>query len=115
MGGLTSSWLSFVALCTCQFHLAAASGYDFVIIGGGTAGLAVANRLTEIPSVTVAVIEAGERVFDNPSVAAVDGFTRSLGTSIDWQYKTANQVYAAGQEVSYASGKALGGTSTING
>lgn len=115
MSGLTSNWLSFVALYTCKFHLAAAAGYDFVIIGGGTAGLAVANRLTEIPSITVAVIEAGGKVFDNTNVTAVDGFTRAIGTAIDWQYKTANQVYAAGQEVSYANGKALGGTSTING
>ena len=89
--------------------------FDFIIIGGGTAGLTVANRLTELPHITVAVIEAGDKVFNNPNVTETDRFTVALGTPIDWQYESINQTYAAGQKVSCPAGKALGGTSTING
>ncbi|TVY28703.1 Glucose oxidase [Lachnellula hyalina] len=89
--------------------------YDFIIIGGGTAGLTIANRLTELPHITVAVIEAGDKVLNNPNVTGTDKFTAALGTSIDWQYESTNQTYAAGQTVSCPAGKALGGTSTING
>lgn len=49
-------------------HVSSAASFDFVIIGGGTSGLVLANRLTEIPSITVAVIEAGGEVNTNPNV-----------------------------------------------
>jgi hypothetical protein len=88
--------------------------FDFVIIGGGTSGLVVANRLSEL-NVTVAIIEAGASVRNNSNVTRVDGFTLALNTPIDWQYQSTNQSYAGGQKISYHSGKALGGTSTLNG
>lgn len=96
----------------CQSCL---DNYDFVIVGGGTAGLTVANRLSELPEITVAVIEAGGEVFNNPNVTSVDGFTLALGTPIDWQYISTNQSYASDQTIAYHSGKALGGTTTVNG
>ncbi|KAM3074971.1 hypothetical protein ACMFMF_005656 [Clarireedia jacksonii] len=88
--------------------------FDFVIIGGGTSGLVIANRLSEL-NVTVAIIEAGASVRDNTNVTRVDGFTLALNTEIDWQYASTNQTYAGGQSIQYHAGKALGGTSTLNG
>jgi len=102
----------------CAFWPALSSAvedFDFIIVGGGTAGLTVANRLSELPSITVAVIEAGASVFNNPTVVNPDDFTAPSGTSIDWQYESTPQIFAAGQQIEYHSGKALGGTSTING
>lgn len=91
------------------------SRYDFVIVGGGTSGLVVANRLSELSDVTVAVIEAGDSVLNNVNVTDVMGYGRSFGTDIDWAYQTENQTYAGGSKQTMRAGKAIGGTSTING
>lgn len=89
--------------------------YDFVIIGGGTSGLVVANRLSEMKDVTVAVIEAGDSVLNNHNVSTTTGYGLSFGTAIDWAYRTEDQTYAGGSKQIMRAGKAIGGTSTING
>jgi choline dehydrogenase-like flavoprotein len=105
-----------LALATPVICLAASLlEFDYVIVGGGTSGLAVANRLSEIASITVAVIEAGDSVANNPDVTNVDGFTLAFNKSIDWQYESTRQTSANGRILLYHAGKALGGTSTING
>lgn len=91
------------------------SQYDFVIVGGGTSGLVVANRLSEMREVTVVVIEAGDSVFNNFNVTSVTGYGRSFGTALDWAYQTEDQRYAGGSKQIMRAGKAIGGTSTING
>lgn len=91
------------------------SKYDFIIVGGGTSGLVVANRLSEMADVTVAVIEAGDSVLNNYNVTSVQGYGLSFGSSIDWAYQTEDQKYAGGSKQIIRAGKAIGGTSTING
>ncbi|KAL3473704.1 hypothetical protein BJX99DRAFT_272124 [Aspergillus californicus] len=91
------------------------SQYDFIVVGGGTSGLVVANRLSELKNVTVAVIEAGDSVFNNFNVTDVLGYSKAFGTEIDWAYQTENQTHAGGLKQTMRAGKALGGTSTING
>ncbi|QSZ35240.1 hypothetical protein DSL72_008109 [Monilinia vaccinii-corymbosi] len=100
---------------TLTSYYALALAYDFVIIGGGTSGLVIANRLSEISNISVAVIEAGLSVINNTDASRVDGFALGVNTSIDWQYDTTSQTYAGGRKLKYNAGKALGGTSTING
>ncbi|KAF3395338.1 Glucose oxidase [Talaromyces pinophilus] len=89
--------------------------YDFIIVGGGTSGLVVANRLSEMEDTTVAVIEAGDSVLNNLNVSDVLGYSLAFGTSIDWAYQTENQTYAGGLRQTMRAGRAIGGTSTING
>lgn len=109
------SLLALVFGAAASSHHGSASQYDFVIVGGGTSGLVVANRLSELKNVTVAVIEAGDSVFNNANVTNVMGYSLAFGTEIDWAYETANQTYAGGLKQTIRAGKAIGGTSTING
>ncbi|KAL4914900.1 hypothetical protein BDW62DRAFT_219745 [Aspergillus aurantiobrunneus] len=117
-------------LCTCITTLlllpppAAATAtasppasFDFIIIGGGTAGLAIANRLSELPNITIGIIEPGHDERNNPNVTSVEGFggTNGLNTHIDWVYETTEQRFAGNRQLEYHSGRAWGGTSTING
>ncbi|KAI0835608.1 putative GMC oxidoreductase [Hypoxylon sp. FL0890] len=89
--------------------------FDYVIAGAGTCGLVLANRLSEDPNVRVAVIEPGEDVRNNPNVTDVTRFLRAYGTAIDWQYTTTPQPGANNRSIPFHAGKAIGGTSTING
>ncbi|KAL1629242.1 hypothetical protein SLS56_005465 [Neofusicoccum ribis] len=94
---------------------AAPAKYDYIVVGGGTSGLVVANRLSELNNVTVAVIEAGGSVFTNENVTNPNGYGLAFGTPIDWAYESVNQTYGGGKKQTLRAGKALGGTSTING
>lgn len=67
--------------------------FDYVICGGGTAGLVIAARLTEDPNVTVAVIEAGGNGLGHLLIDAPNLSTQLYGKPRhDWDYKTVSQV-----------------------
>ncbi|OHE92089.1 GMC oxidoreductase [Colletotrichum orchidophilum] len=111
----TSALLSGAAALTVRCNNASSNGYDYIIVGGGTSGLAVANRLTENPAVSVLIIEAGGSVFDNANVTNPGGYGLAFGTDIDFAYQTTKQTYGGGSIQTMRAAKALGGTSTING
>ena len=70
----------------------AAKLYDFVIVGGGTAGLVVASRLSEDPSQRILVLEAGSDLAEDPRVNTPGMFPVMLGSEIDWGFHTTPQV-----------------------
>ncbi|KAI1457785.1 putative GMC oxidoreductase [Annulohypoxylon moriforme] len=109
---ITVSSLVLLALSASKVRC---ESFDYIIAGGGTCGLVLANRLSEDPNIRVAVIEPGNDVRDNINVTSVTRFLRAFGTDIDWDYTMAPQQSADNITLSYHAGKAIGGTSTING
>ena len=87
--------------------------YDYVIVGAGSAGCVLANRLTEDPDVSVLVIEAGPPdTQDNVHVPL--GFLKLGRTEVDWDFSTAPEPFCDGRRVALPRGKVLGGSSSIN-
>ena len=93
----------------------AATTFDYIIAGGGTAGLTLAARLTENPEITVGVIEAGIDRTDDPKVLT-PGLVVSMweDPDYDWIFKTVPQIHGNGRIVGHPRGKQLGGSSAIN-
>jgi choline dehydrogenase-like flavoprotein len=67
---------------------------DYVIIGGGTAGLVVASRLSENPNLSVVVLEAGQNHLQDPRVNIPAFWSSLVGTELDWQFASRPQVCA---------------------
>ncbi|KAH7313753.1 hypothetical protein B0I35DRAFT_462048 [Stachybotrys elegans] len=97
--------------------------YDYVIVGGGTAGLTLAARLSEDDDVTVAVVEAGAYYqMTNPVLSSTPAGApiwsgsspADVNPGVDWGFVTAPQAGANGREIHYARGKCLGGSSARN-
>ncbi len=89
--------------------------FDFVIVGAGSAGCALASRLSENGKFTVALLEAGPKD-TNPWIHIPVGYFRTMGNpKSDWIYKTEPDPGIAGRSISYPRGRVLGGSSSING
>ncbi|MGJ4994113.1 GMC family oxidoreductase [Bradyrhizobium sp. HKCCYLS3077] len=89
--------------------------FDYVIVGAGSAGCVIANRLSEDPSVTVCVLEAGPRDW-HPYIHLPAGFIKTFYMkSINWGYQQEPGPYTAGRSIYAPRGKTLGGSSSING
>ncbi|VUC32404.1 unnamed protein product [Clonostachys rosea] len=89
--------------------------FDYVIAGGGTAGLVIANRLSEDPSTNVVVIEPGRDVRDDADVLNVDRAGVTYSPDLDWKFKSIAQPQLGNRVIDHPAGKALGGTTVING
>lgn len=66
--------------------------YDFVIVGGGTAGLTLATRLSEDPDKSILVLEAGSNHIEDPRVKTPALFGSMLNTDLHWGFQTKAQV-----------------------
>jgi choline dehydrogenase len=91
--------------------------YDYVIVGGGSAGCAIANRLSADPSSSVLVLEAGRSDYIiDPFIHMPAALPIPIGNRLyDWKYETDPEPYMNDRKVFHARGKILGGSSSING
>src|SRR5690606_10736762 len=105
-----------VLLLGCVVGSVQAETFDYVIAGAGTAGLVIANRLSEQPHVTVAVVEAGPDVRDDPGVRSIHFNVSRPDASVEWEYFSTPAAPALGsRSFQYRAGKAIGGSTTVNG
>ena len=95
----------------------AGSQYDFVIVGGGSAGSALANRLSADRSNHVLVLEAGRSDYPwDVFIHMPAALTFPIGSSFyDWKYESEPEPNMHGRRIFHARGKVLGGSSSING
>lgn len=90
--------------------------YDYLILGGGTAGLVIAARLAENQDLTIGVIEAGKSNLGDSLVETPGMFSQMFGKdAYDWKYMTTPQLaYNGTKQHHLVRGKMLGGSSGIN-
>lgn len=91
----------------------AEAGFDYVIVGGGSAGCVLANRLSEDPDVRVLLLEAGGRD-RHPLIHVPVGFAKMTDGPHIWGFATAPQKHANNREIAYAQARVIGGGSSIN-
>jgi choline dehydrogenase len=87
--------------------------YDYVIVGAGSAGCVLANRLSEDPDVQVLLLEAGPPD-TNQNIHVPLGYLKLAGTEVDWDYHSAPEHECNNRRVTLPRGKVLGGSSSIN-
>lgn len=89
--------------------------YDYVVVGGGSAGCLLAARLSEDATATVLLVEAGPQD-RNPWLHVPTGFFKTINNPrFDWRYETEPEPALNGRRIAWPRGRVLGGSSAING
>ncbi|CAI4212284.1 unnamed protein product [Parascedosporium putredinis] len=89
--------------------------FDYIIVGGGTAGVALATRLSlGLPDARVLLLEAGPAAPQEPKINIPGMRGSTLGTTYDWNFTSVAQPSANGRVFSYNRGRVLGGSSALN-
>lgn len=112
-----------LGLIGSHFGIPSNATFDYVVVGGGTAGLTIATRLAQNTSFSVAVIEAGGfSSIDNGNLSSIPAFNAywvgknplTRNPLIDWEIKTEPMPGFGGTNMLYSAGKTLGGSSSRN-
>src|ERR1700761_208320 len=87
--------------------------YDYIIVGAGSAGCVLANRLSDDPRTRVLLIEAGRRD-RSPKIKIPAAFGKQFHTRLDWDYWTEPEPHLDGRSLYIPRGRSLGGSSSMN-
>ena len=87
--------------------------FDYVIVGAGSAGCAVAGRLSEDPAASVLLLEAGGKD-RSPNIKIPAAFAKQFRTKLDWDHSSGPEPHLDGRELYVPRGKSLGGCSSMN-
>ncbi|MEO8689700.1 MAG: FAD-dependent oxidoreductase [Solirubrobacteraceae bacterium] len=87
--------------------------FDYIVVGAGSAGCVLANRLTEDPGTRVLLIEAGGRD-RSPNIKIPAAFAKQFHTKLDWDFSTEPEPHVDGRSLYVPRGKSLGGSSSMN-
>jgi choline dehydrogenase len=87
--------------------------FDYIVVGAGSAGCVVASRLSEDPSCSVLLLEAGGKA-KHPNISIPAAFSELFETKFDWAYYSEPEEGQQGRKIFLPRGKGLGGSSSIN-
>jgi choline dehydrogenase-like flavoprotein len=88
--------------------------FDFIVVGAGSAGCVVANRLSADPKARVLLLEAGTPNSSDPAITTPGRWVTLIGSAFDWGYATEPESGLNARRLTFPRGKVIGGSSAIN-